>query len=143
VVTAIVGVAIFVLIIALVIAVARDPGPPPHDVAVAYERAWDHLDFDSLWSLSGDELRDGMGRKPFIDAKRAAYARQADLGGLADSVSVERFETGDQVAVVHTLVALRDGGAAHNEMQLEQRAGRWVVVSYRILGSDASSASSP
>jgi hypothetical protein len=141
VVTAVVGVAIFVLIIALVIAVARDPGPPPDDVAVAYERAWDGLDFDALWTLSGDELRDGMGRKPFIEAKRAAYVGQADLGGLAASVSVERFETGDQVAVVQTLVALRNGGAAHNELQLEQRAGRWVVVAYRLLGSDASPAS--
>lgn len=141
-VTAVVGVAIFVLIIALVIAVARDPGPPPDDVAVAYERAWDHLDFDALWAMSGDELRDGMGHRPFIEAKRAAYAGQADLGGLADSVSVERFETGHQVAVVHTLVALRKGGAAHNEMQLEQRGGRWVVVSYRLLRSDTSPASS-
>lgn len=139
--TAVVGVAIFVLIVALVIAVARDPGPPPDDVAVAYERAWDGLDFDALWSLSGDELRDGMGHKAFIAAKRAAYVGQADLGGLAASVTVEHLETGDHVAVVHTVVTLRDGGTARNELGLEQRAGRWVVVSYRLLGSDASPAS--
>jgi len=137
-VTAIVGLAIFVLIVALVIAVARDPGPPPDDVAVAYEQAWDGLDFDALWSLSGDELRDGMGRKPFVEAKRAAYAGKPDLGGLATSVAVERFESGHQVAVVRTKVSVRNGGAAHNELQLEQRAGRWVVVSYRLLRSDAS-----
>jgi hypothetical protein len=141
VVTAVVGVAIFMLIIALVIAVARDPGPPPDDVAVAYERAWDGLDFDALWSLSGDELRDGMGHKPFIAAKQAAYVGQVDLGGLADSVAVEDLEIGDHVAVVHTLVTLRHGGTARNELGLEQRAGRWVVVSYRLLGSDASPAS--
>ena len=139
--TAVVGVAIFVLIIALVIAVARDPGPPPDDVAVAYERAWDGLDFDALWSLSGDELRDGMGHKPFIAAKRAAYLGQADLGGLAASVAVEHLEIGDHVAIVHTVVTLRHGGTARNELGLEQRAGRWVVVSYRLLGSDASPAS--
>ena len=139
--TAVVGVAIFVLIIALVIAVARDPGPPPDDVAVAYERAWDGFDFDALWSLSGDELRDGMGHKPFIAAKRAAYLGQADLGGLAASVAVEHLEIGDHVAIVHTVVTLRHGGTARNELGLEQRAGRWVVVSYRLLGSDASPAS--
>ena len=136
--TAAVGIAVFALIVALVIAVARDPGPPPDDVAIAYEHAWDGLDFDALWSLSGDELRDGMGRKAFIEAKRAAYAGKPDLGGLADAMSVERFETGHQVAVVVTRVELRNGGAAHNELELEQRAGRWVVVSYRLLRSDAS-----
>ena len=140
-VTAIVGVAVFVLIVSLVIAVARDPGPPPDDVAVAYERAWDGLDFDSLWSLSGDELRDGMGRKAFIAAKRLAYVGQGDLGGLAASVSVEHLEIGDHVAVVHTVVTLRHGATARNALGLEQRAGRWVVVSYRLLGSDASPAS--
>jgi len=120
VITAIVGVAIFVLIIALVIAVARDPGPPPDDVAVAYERAWDGLDFDAVWSLSGDELRDGMARKPFIEAKRAAYVGQADLGGLAASVAVDHLEIEDQVAIVHTVVTLRHGGTARNELALEQ-----------------------
>ena len=141
-VTATVGVAIFALIVALVIAVAKDPGPSADDVAVAYERAWDGLDFDALWSLSGDELRDGMGRKPFIAAKRQAYAGQVALSGLAESVTVERLETGPEVAIVNTKVGLRDGGAAHNEIELAQRAGRWVVVAYRLLRSDPSPASS-
>jgi hypothetical protein len=134
--TAVIGIAIFVLIVALVIAVARDPGPPPEDVAVAYEHAWDGLDFDALWALSGDELRDGMARKPFIAAKREAYAAQQDLRGLAASTSVERLETGHQVAVVFTKVELRNGGAAHNEVVLEERAGKWVVVGYQLLHSD-------
>ena len=138
--TAVIGIAIFALIVALVVAVARDPGPPPEDVAVAYERAWDGLDFDALWALSGDELRDGMARKPFIAAKQEAYAAQQDLRGLAASTSVERLETGKQVAVVFTKVELRTGGAAHNEVALEERAGKWVVVGYQLLHSDAESA---
>jgi hypothetical protein len=137
--TAIIGIAIFVLLVALVVVVARDPGPPPEDVAIAYERAWDGLDFDALWALSGDELRDGMARKPFIAAKREAYAGQQDLRGLAAATSVERLETGQQVAVVFTAVELRTGGSVHNEVQLEERAGKWVVTAYQLLRSDPAS----
>ena len=71
------GVAIVGLCVALVIIVSADPGPSPVDVALAYEDAWDHLDFEGLWTLSGDELRDGLGRPEFVAAKRAGhYARQ-------------------------------------------------------------------
>jgi hypothetical protein len=140
--TAIVGVAVLALLVAFVVAVARDPGPPPDDVAVAYEEAWDRLDFDALWTLSGDELRDGLHRKDYIAAKRDAYRDQAGLGGLSAAVTVERFEAGTDVAVVETRVALHDGSAAHNEVQLTQRAGRWVVVAYRLLRSDPSTAPS-
>jgi hypothetical protein len=134
--TAVIAIAIFALIVALVVAVARDPGPPPEDVAIAYERAWDGLDFDALWALSGDELRDGMARKPFIAAKQQAYAAQPGLRGLAEATSVERLETGHQVAVVFTRVDLRHGGAAHNEVALEERAGKWVVIGYQLLHAD-------
>jgi hypothetical protein len=134
--TAIIGVTILMLVISLVVVVAKDPGPSPDDVAVGYERAWDGLDFDALWALSGDELRDGMARKPFIAAKQAAYAGQQELRGLVEATTVERVEAGDQVAVVFTKVDLRNGGAAHNELQLEERAGKWVVVAYRLLRSD-------
>ena len=48
---AIVGVAVLGLVIAFVVIYAKDPGPPPDDVATAYETAWDHLDFSSLWTL--------------------------------------------------------------------------------------------
>ena len=70
---AVVGGIILLLCVALVIAVARDPGPRPDEVAFAYELAWDRLDFDSLWTLSGTELHDGLDRKSFISAKHAAY----------------------------------------------------------------------
>jgi hypothetical protein len=133
----IVGV-VLVLVIALVIAVARDPGPSPEDVAVAYEDAWDRLDFEALWTLSGDELHDGLRHREFVDAKRSAYAVQTGLGGLAADVRVEHVEAGRQVALVKTRVALHDGGAAHNEVQLESRGGRWVVVGYDLVRSEPS-----
>jgi hypothetical protein len=134
--SAILAIVVLVLIVALVVAVARDPGPPAEDVAVAYEDAWDRLDFEALWTLSGDELRDGMGRRDFVAAKGAAYQRQPQLGGLAARVVVEHLDVGKHAAVVRTRVDVREGGVARNEVQLEHRAGRWVVVAYHLLGSD-------
>lgn len=150
-VTAIVAVALVVLVLALVLAVAIDHGPPPDDVAFAYEQAWDHLDFASLWALSGDELRDGLGRKQFVAAKAAAYANRRRLGNLARFIAVEDVDVRSSSAVVHTRADLHDGGVAHNEVHLVNRAGRWVVVEYRLRpdagrgnGSDAArSASGP
>ena len=51
-----IAVAVIALVLALVVAVGLEPGPSPDDVAVSYELAWDRLDFDALWALSGDEL---------------------------------------------------------------------------------------
>ena len=46
------GLAVFALIVALVVAVAVDPGPAPDESALAYEEAWDRLDFaDAVGSL--------------------------------------------------------------------------------------------
>jgi len=137
VVVAIVGVAILVLVISLVVIVAIEPGPPPQDVAVAYEGAWDRLDFGSLWDLAGDELRDGLGRRAFVDAKRTAYAGHQALGHLAGAVVVEDADVRTSVASVQTRLALRDGSSAQNRIELAKRAGKWVVVEYRLGGGDA------
>jgi hypothetical protein len=136
VVTAVVAVVIAGLALALVIAVAREAGPPPADVAYGYELAWDHFDFASLWAVSGDELRDGLARKEFVAAKTAAYAGRRGLGNLTRHIAVEHVDRRGATAVVRTRVDLHDGDAAHNEVYLTKRAGRWVVVEYR-LRSDA------
>jgi hypothetical protein len=125
---------VLLLCLALVIAVARDTGPGPGEVAVSYELAWDRLDFDSLWTLSGPELRDGLDRKGFVAAKRAAYERQPTLRRLvehvdADDVTLTRSGDG---AVVSTSVALRDGKTVHNTVQLARRQAKWQVVAYRL-----------
>ncbi len=139
--TAIVAVLLLALIGALVLAVARDPGPVPSDVAVAYEDAWDRLDFDALWTLSGSELRDGMGRREYAAAKRAAYAVRPELGGLTATVEVEHVDAARDLAVVRTRLVLRGEGDARNELQLARRSERWVVVAYKMLGSTESQAS--
>jgi hypothetical protein len=130
--TAIIAVAVGALVLALVVAVALDRGPPPVDVAFAYEQAWDHLDFASLWALSGDELRDGLGRKEFVSAKTAAYASRRGLGNLARTITIEDVGEHGSSAVVRTRVELHDGDRARNEVHLANRAGRWVVVEYRL-----------
>ena len=73
-----IAVAVVALVLALVVAVGLEPGPSPGEVAVSYELAWDRLDFDALWSLSGDELRDGRSRREFMTDKREAYAGQRE-----------------------------------------------------------------
>jgi hypothetical protein len=135
VVTAITAALVLMLCIALVIAVARDPGPPASEVALAYEHAWDRLDFDALWSLAGPELRDGRTRHEFIADKRTAYADRAELRGLARDVSLEEVIAGKDVAVARTRVVLRDGNIVHNEMHLVRGDGRWRVVSYELRTS--------
>ena len=132
----VIAVIVVLLALALVALAATDPGPPPQDVAMAYEHAWDHFDFSSLWNLSGDELRDGLRRDDFVASKRTAYADQPSLGHLARHIEVEHAEVGRTIASVQTRVDLHDGGVARNELHLAKRAGRWVVVEYR-LRSDA------
>ena len=130
--TAIIAFLVVAVALALVVAVARDQGPPVGDVALAYELAWDRLDFEALWSLSGAELRGGLDRKSYIAAKRAAYKRQPGLGQLATDIGVVDTEVRRAHALAHTHVVLRDGGTVRNELQLERRGGRWVVVSYQL-----------
>jgi hypothetical protein len=132
--TAIVGGLILALCVALVVAVARDKGPGPADTAVSYELAWDRLDFDTIWTLSGRELRDGLDRHQFGAAKRAAYEQQHALRGLADHVAVDDIATtpSGEAAVVTTRVELRDGNVVHDVVQLVRRNARWEVVAYHL-----------
>ncbi len=126
--------AVIALCIALVVAVARDKGPGPGDVAVSYEYAWDRLDFDVLWTLSAQELRDGLDRKQFVATKRAAYEQQHTLRGLVEHVGIddESVTTRGDAAVVTTHVELRDQSTVHNVVQLARRNSRWQVVAYRL-----------
>ena len=136
-VTAIVAGVILALCFALVVALAADRGPGAADTAVAYELAWDRLDFDVLWSLSARELRDGLDRREFVAAKRSAYEQQRALSGLAEHVGVDDLTTtsrGD-AALVTTRVELRDGTVVHNLVQLARRSSRWQVVAYRLAPS--------
>jgi hypothetical protein len=129
---AIVTVGVVVLIVATGVAISRDPGPEPAEVALAYELAWDRLDFETLWALSTTELRDGRTRDEFIAAKRAAYRDQPGLRRLARHVAVDEAIAGPHVAVVVTSVELHDGSTLRDELKLVRRAGRWQVLTYGL-----------
>ena len=71
----IVAVVVFGLVISVVVAYALEPGPTPTDIAVAYEEAWDRLDFGTLWTLSGSELRDGLDQRALCRGEGARVLR--------------------------------------------------------------------
>jgi hypothetical protein len=118
------------LLLFMWISIGREPGPGPSDVAIAYERAWDELDFDLLYDLSGAELRDGLRRDQFIAAKRKAYAgsRHRRIGA---HVTIETSVAGNQTALVVTKVAA-DGGSVRNNVMLDHTANGWVVIGYSL-----------
>jgi hypothetical protein len=139
VITAVVGAIVLVLIFAVVVAIAKDRGPGPDDVAVSYELAWDRLDFESVFTLSGGELRDGRDRKAFVAAKQAAYEGQRGLRGLVARVGIDELATGRDGAVVMTRVELHDGSVVHHRVELARRNARWEVTAYRLAPSDTDS----
>ncbi len=130
--SAIVAVAVFAVIVATIVLFARDPGPLPSEIAIAYELAWDRLDFEALWAMSGDEMRDGLDRKAYVAAKAAAYAGRSDLGGLVDRVDLDHVEVGIGHAHVRTAVTLRAGDVLHNDVLLTRRSSSWVVTGYAL-----------
>lgn len=124
-----------VLIAGLGVALVREPGPSPDEMALAYEHAWDRLDFDTLWLLSGAELRDGRTRHDYVEAKRRAYAARADLARLAQRIGVDSVTKGAGSASVTTRVELRDGSVVRDEVLLGRRRNRWEVVGYVLSES--------
>jgi hypothetical protein len=132
VITAVVGVLVLALALAVVVMIAKDRDPGPGEVAVAYELAWDRLDFESLFTLSGTELRDGLDRRGFVVAKRAAYAQQHALGGLVERVDVDQVANTRDAAVAITEVELHDRAVVHNRVEMVRRNGRWQVVAYQL-----------
>ena len=130
--TAVVGIAVLLLALAVVVVIAKDRGPGPGEVAVAYELAWDRLDFESLYTLSGTELRDGLDRRGFIAAKRTAYAQQDELGHLVERVALDQVANSRDAAIAITEVELHDRAVVHNRVEMSRRNGRWQVVAYQL-----------
>ena len=118
------------LLLFMWISVGREPGPGPSDVAIAYERAWDELDFGLLYDLSGAELRDGLRRDQFISAKRSAYANAGKDARIGARITVETSIAGHQTALVVTRVVA--GGAVRNNVMLDHTPNGWVVIGYSL-----------
>jgi hypothetical protein len=118
------------LLLFMWISVGREPGPGPSDVAIAYERAWDELDFGLLYDLSGAELRDGLRRDQFIATKRAAYANTGKNSRIGARITVETSIAGHQTSLVVTRVVA--DGVVRNNVMLDHTANGWVVIGYSL-----------
>ena len=121
----------------LFVAVAKAGGPGPADTAVAYEHAWDRLDFATLWNLSGPNLRDGRTRDQFVRDKVAAYQHEAQgLAGLVQSIHPEKVDINGPVARVLARLELHSGESVVDEMLLERIGPAWHVTAYHISSGD-------
>ena len=121
----------------LIVAVAKAGAPSPADTAVAYEHAWDRLDFATLWNLSGPNLRDGRTRDQFVRDKVAAYRHEGPgLAGLVRSVQPEKIDVNGPVARVLTRLELHSGESVVDEMLLERIGPTWHVTAYHISTGD-------
>ena len=125
------------LAVALVVGVAKDPGPVPVDIAIGYEHAWELLDFDVIYRLSGPELHGGMRKADWIAAKRAAFANGSVIAHLVEDIAAEAETVKGDAAVVTTRLTLRDGTIVHNEVRLLRRSRTWDVVAYEPLPTTA------
>ena len=122
--TVVVAVVIGLLIVAVIVIAALERGPSTAALALAYEHAWDRLDFETIWALSSLSLRDGLDRRSFARVKRAAYASADHPAGLVASATVEDLaESGDVAAAITTLV-LHDGSTVHHEVGMARRMGQ-------------------
>ena len=121
----------------MVIAVARAGAPGPADTAVAYEHAWDRLDFSTLWNLSGPGLRDGRTRDQFVRDKVTAYQGESrSLAGLVRTVEPERVDVNGPVARVLTRLRLHSGETLVDELLLERAGPAWQVTAYHLSSRD-------
>jgi len=129
---AVLGVFVLLASLGLVVAVARARGPGPGDTAVAYERAWDRLDFVTVWNLSSPRMRDGRSRDQFVRDKQAAYREERGLAQLIRIVSPEQVDVNGPVARVLTRLELRTGESVVDEILLERTGSSWAVTAYHI-----------
>ena len=121
----------------LIVAVGKAGTPGPADTAIAYEHAWDRLDFATLWNLSGPTLRDGRTRDQFVRDKLAAYQHEGHgLAGLVRSVQPEKIDVNGPVARVLARLELHSGESVVDEMLLERIGPAWHVTAYHISTGD-------
>ena len=110
------------LAIAVIVAVAKDPGSTPDDVAVGYARALAAGDFDAVYRLIDPDLLDGRNRPEWV----AAQSSRPRLAFSPDSVAPTDCVIGDEAATVTLTVDA--GRAIPVELVLRQRV--WVVAEF-------------
>ena len=113
------------LAFSLVVAVARDPGPSPTDVAIGYARAVASGDFDAVYRMTDPELIGGRNRVDWVTAERARPRAALAL----DAVRARRTETGRDAARVELVVDDAGRGATAD---LVCRGHVWAVERFVV-----------
>ncbi|MBK5287225.1 MAG: hypothetical protein JJE46_02040 [Acidimicrobiia bacterium] len=109
---------------AVVMGVARDPGPTAIDVALGYAIAVGNRDFDAAYRLSDEEVMRGRNRADWVDDQRS----EAGLEFTAEHVRVRASrEVGTGAEVELTL-----GSGLQGVVELVQRQRVWVVRSWTV-----------
>lgn len=134
---AVVIVLLAALVVAVIVAVAKDPGPAPIEIALGYEHALDTRDFDVLYRMSGPELRDGLTKADWVAARSAVHRSGAPGRERVDEVAADAERTEGDASVVTTRLTLHDGRVVHNEVRMLRRSRAWTVVAYEPFGSGA------
>ena len=111
--------------LSVVVAVARDRGATPTDVAIGYGRALASRDFDALYRMTDGEVLRGRNRPEWI-AERAAQPSAAMLPSAIAAQST--VETGEHARVVLAVGAA--GATAVVDLVLRERI--WVVAAFTL-----------
>ncbi len=113
---------------AVVIAVARDSGPTPADVAIGYASALAHRDFDAVYRMTDPEVLQGRNRPRWIAEQEARPGPIIEAPAVAARSAVVTAETARVVLATDT-----SGGSA--TVELVCRARLWVVISFTPITS--------
>jgi hypothetical protein len=111
---------VVLLAIAVIVGVARDPGPDPADVAIGYARALGTGDFDAVYRLVDPDLLDGRNRQQWIDEQ----AGRPHLAFAPDTVEARSRTVGDTTATV----TLAIGADRAVPVELVRRQRVWTVA---------------
>lgn len=113
------------LLIGVIVAVAREPGPGPADVAIGYARAVASADFDAMYRMIDPELMQGRNRIGWIaEAEARPHAVQDP-----NRVHAVTVEAGEEAA--HVDVALDERVVP---VDLVRRNRVWVVTAFDGAG---------
>jgi hypothetical protein len=110
------------LAIAVVVGVARVPGPDPVDVAIGYARALGIGDFDAVYRLIDPDLLNGRNRPQWVDEQNG----RPHLAFAPDTVQVRTRAVGEETATV----TLTIGAERVVPVELVHRQGVWTVLSF-------------
>ena len=111
---------VVLLAIAVVVGVARDPGPDPADVAIGYARALGTGDVDAVYRLVDPELLKGRNRPQWVEEQ----AGRPHLAFAPDTVQARSRAVGDGIATV----TLTIGADTVVPVELVRRQRMWTVT---------------